>query len=304
MIQTRLLTDPRDASAFLEMTFSHFKKLLLAPVQEKFTAVPVVATVDGVPAGLALGAVPGPGLEREPELLSLFTAKDYRNQGVGTQLMESFHKEMTRRGCPRVQATYMSGKETTPFLERILKKTGWEDPQPRMAAIKCDQVTLRAEAPWLRERRKDGRFRIVGWDEVTEEQKAAMLRSHAESPWVAEDLLPSKHEKDHDAVTSCAVLKEGALVGWVINHLMPDGVTRFTCSFAHPRLQKYGIVFWLYREASDRMERHGRRICMWTVPLQHPGMHAFATRWMKPYSIYFRETLGCEKILPGSPVPA
>lgn len=170
-----------------------------------------------------------------------------------------------------------------------------------MAAIKCDLVQLRAaDPPWLRERRKDSRFQIIGWDEVTPEQHDAMLRSHAESPWVKEDLLPSKHIKNHDPVTSCAVLRDGELVSWVINHLMPDGTTRFTCSFAHPRLQKYGIVFWLYKEASDRMEANGRRWCMWTVPLEHPAMHAFASRWMKPCSVYFRETFGCWKNLSGA----
>ena len=305
MIETRLLTAPQDAPAFVEMTFPHYKKLVFSPDQERFRGVAVGAWIDGVPAGLALGAAPKAGLGSQPELLSLFTDKAFRNQGVGGELMETFHQEMSRAGCGRVQTTYMGGKESTLFFERILEKTGWGRPQPRMAAIKCDLVHLRASnLPWLQERRKDSRFAIIGWNDVTSAQKDAMLKSHAESPWVAEDLMPSKHEKNYDVVTSCAVLKQGELVGWVINHLMPDGTTRFTCSYAHPRLQKYGIVFWLYKEASDRMDRNGRRWCMWTVPLQHPGMHAFATRWMKPYSLYFRETLGCEKILTNSLVPA
>jgi hypothetical protein len=36
---------------------------------------------------------------------------------------------------------------------------------------------------------------------------------------------------------------------------------------------------------------------MWTTPLYHPRMAAFARRWMQPYSIYFGETRGVRKSL-------
>lgn len=298
MFETPLLSPGMDPAPWVEMTFPQYRPLLHQPEQERFSGILVGALQDGVPAGLAIGAIARPGHPKPPELLSLYTAPAFRHQEVGTRLLQELLREMHRRGCTTVQTTWMTGKETTQWFERILQKTGWDAPQPRMAAVRSDLVELRkADPPWLRDRRRDPRFQIIGWDEVTAEQKEAMRQSHLREPWVKEDLMPSLHEKNYDAVTSCALLKDGQLVSWVINHLMKDGTTRFTCSFAHPRLQKYGVVFWLYKEASDRMERNGRRWCMWTIPLEHPGMHAFATRWMKPCSEYFRETFGSQKVL-------
>lgn len=306
-ITTTLLTPAQDARAFAAMTFPNYKHLLAEPALQGITAVPVAAFADGQPAGLALGAVPQPGNDAPPTLFSLYVAPAFRRQGIGTRLMEAFHDEIVRRGGRLIRTIYMNGKDATPHFERIMAKTGWEKPTPRMAAIKADMRQIRAmDPPWLKQRRYDAeRFQIIPWAEVTAAHKQTLRESHAAEKWIAEDLAPWKHEKDFDPVTSCAVLRDGQLVSWVINHLLPDGTTRFTCSFAHPRLQRYGVVMWLYKEAVDRMEQNGRRYGMWTVPLYHPAMHAFAMRWMKPCAVYCRETYGCEKILGGvSPISA
>lgn len=298
-IDIQILTTPAEAAAFAEMTFPNYRHLMSLAEREQITVLAVAATVNGVPAGLALGGMPKLGYTAPPSLFSIFTAPAFRNQGVGNRLMEAFQNEVAARGGELIRLIYMTGKDATPFFERIMEKNGWEKPQPRMAAIKADMRQIRAmDPPWLAERRMDGsRFQIVLWRNVTDEQKAALRRSHEAENWIAPDLVPWKHDENYDPVTSCAVLRDGNLVSWVINHLMPDGTTRFTCSFAHPRLQRYGVVFWLYKEAVDEMEKNGRRFGMWTVPLHHPAMHAFATRWMKPCAVYFRETMGGEKIL-------
>jgi len=299
MIDTRLLTPGEVPPAVVGMTFPHYRHLLTQTEPSRLTAVPLMATADGTPAGLILAGVPTAGSEGHPTLFSLFVAPSFRCQGVGTRLMETLHKEIVRRGGTRIKVIYMAGTPATAALERILEKTGWEKPSPRMAAIKADLLQIRAlDPPWLRDRRMDAtRFRIIPWKEVTTEQKNELLRSHEADPWIAEDLVPWKHEAGYDQETSCALLRDGQIVSWVINHLLPDGTTRFTCSFAHPKLQRFGVVMWLYKESVDMSENHGRRFGSWTVPLYHPAMHAFAMRWMKPCAVYCRETCGSEKSL-------
>ncbi|MCB1094226.1 MAG: GNAT family N-acetyltransferase [Verrucomicrobiales bacterium] len=298
MIDTKVVTPAQDAKAFLGMTFPTYTHLLSEADLDRVIAVPVAAFVDGVPAGLILGAMPKPGNPAPPTLFSVFVDPAFRNQGVGTRLMEDFHKEVAERGGDVIRVKYMTGKEATAYFERILQKTGWEEPTPRMAAIKADLLQIRAmDPPWLRERRISPRFKIIPWSAVTEEQKQNLRLSHEKDHWIAEDLVPWMHEAHYDPVSSCALLRDGELAAWVINHHMRDGTTRFTCSFAHPKLQRLGVVLWLYKEAVDRAEEKGRRFGTWTVPLHHPAMHAFAMRWMKPCSVYCRETYGSEKKL-------
>jgi len=299
MIESRLLTPAEVPPDFLPMTFAHYRPLLTNPEPPQLVALPIAATVDGTPAGLILGGMPKSGGAGNPTLFSVFVTPAFRRRGVATHLMRALIDEVARRGGSRIKVIYMGGKSLTPALERLLHITGWETPTPRMAAITADLVLIRAlDPPWLRPRRIDtARFRIIPWEEVTDTQKEDLRRWHESDPWIAEDLAPWKHEPGYDRVTSCALLRDGRLVSWVINHLMPDGTTRFTCSFAHPKLQRLGVVLWLYKESVDRAEAHGRRFGSWTVPLYHPAMHAFAQRWMKPCAISCRETYGSQKSL-------
>ncbi len=293
----RALTSADIPAGFSGMTFPHYRKLLEGAGHPQITPVALAATIHGAPAGLALAGMPKSDATGNPTLFSLFVAPAFRRQGIATRLMETLHDEIARLGGSQIKTVYMAGNPLAEAFERTLLKTGWDQPSPRMAAIKADLVQIRAaDPPWLRERRIDGaRFQIIQWEDVTDAQKDELRRSHETGHWIADDLVPWKHETGCDLITSCALLHDGRLAGWVINHLMPDGATRFTCSFVHPRLQRLGAVFWLYKEAVDRAEGHGRRFGSWTVPLYHPAMHAFALRWMKPCAVYCRETYGSRK---------
>ncbi len=293
------LTPGADAAPFTGLTFPNYTSILIEPDQPKVTGIVLAARDAGETVGLLVGAMPKPGVPNPPTLFSLYVLPARRNQGIGTALMEAFHAEVRRRGGSLIRVIYMHGKESADWFERIMAKTGWDEPVPRMIAVKCEIKMLRAsDPPWMRRRRLTSeKFSIIDWKDVTQEMKDELRRSHEEEKWIAPDLVPWLHEKDFDPGTSCGLLENGKLVSWVINHHMADGTTRFTCSFAHPRLQKRGVVTWLYARAADQMEVHDRTYCMWTVPLTHPGMYAMAVRWMKPVSVSCRETFGCEKKL-------
>ena len=279
------------------MTFPGYAHLLQSSAETNTVAV--VVEKEGLPAGMALGAMPASNDPAPPSLFSLFVVPELRNQGLGTALMLAFLEEVRRRGGALVSTVFMRGKPAIAWFESILNKTGWAAPVARMVAIKAEMAQIRRmDPPWLRQRRIDpAKFTLVPWSEVTEAQKSALKASHEREAWIAPDLVPWIHEKDYDPVTSMALLQNGELVSWVINHLMLDGTTRFTCSFAHPKLQRLGVVFWLYKEAVDRMEQNSRVFGMWTVPLHHAGMHAFAMRWMRPCAVHFRETLRAQVLL-------
>ena len=108
--------------------------------------------------------------------------------------------------------------------------------------------------------------------------------------------MPFDFLSEHHEATSLALRKDGKVRGWLINHLVGDTL-RYTCSFVHPTLQRKGRVFVLYSEAMRRMQRLGIDKGMWTVPTQHPGMQAFARRWMMPYSDSFTESRESVKLL-------
>lgn len=275
-------------------TFPNYEGHLAFHENRKVEPIGYVAFDNDQPVGLALGAIPHDGAE--PALLSVYVQAQHRNQGIGRRLLAHWEEAMRAQGVTRIGVTYTAGKPGTDALEKVLAHNDWEPPQPRMLVIKSTPE-LCNRSPWMRRKPLPPEYEIISWCDVTEADKEEIRRSQAAEPWIPEDLVPFQHEKGYDPVTSVALRYEGKIVGWVINHMLGKEIVRFTCSFVRKDLQRRGRVFALYVEAGHRMELNGLPYCMWTVPLAHKEMAAFAQRWMAPNSVFASETRGTGKQL-------
>lgn len=277
-----------EAWAFSALTFPVLRSLLLPLSPE---AVAIAAWVDGEPAGLAL-AVHDRESDRA-ELCSLFVRQAYRGRGLAGGLLDRLDDALQAAGVRELVAVYMTGKPSIPVLEHLLAQRGWEAPERRMLVLRASYDTM-ARAPWVAKAGLDDSFSICAWGEVTPDEREALRRSQAETSWIAPDLIPFDFEEGCHAPTSVALRREGEVVGWLITHLI-GGVLRYTCSYVHPTLQRRGRILPLYAEVMRRAHEMGIDQGMWTVPVHHPAMAAFAERWMAPYADACDETRGTRK---------
>ncbi|MFC5496920.1 GNAT family N-acetyltransferase [Caenimonas terrae] len=279
-----------DQSAYRIHTFPALRHLLDNAGDARILAV---GAVDGSnrPVGLALGH---PSIAADDgqwaQLLSLYVQPESRGAGVGSGLLSAFGALCLERGLPEIRATYMTGQSSTATLERFLASSGWSAPEGRMLVIQATLESIKA-APWMKTFALPDRMEVVRWLDLTEQDRSGIRDSQREQAWVPADLYPFDHEANCEPVTSLALKLEGRVVGWVINHRV-EGVLRFTCSFVHRRLQRMGRILLLYNESVARMPLAGLQVGMWTVPVWHPAMAAFARRWMAPYATRFEETRG------------
>lgn len=248
-------------------------------------------TVGGQPIGLALGAIStGPDGGRFAELLSLYVQPVARRRRIGAGLLAAFTDICRLQGLDEIRATYMTGQSSTPAVQALLARSGWSLPQPRMLVIQATLESIKA-APWMKDYPLSEGMQIVRWMDLNEADRAGIRESQGSQHWIPDDLYPFDHEAHCEPVTSLALKLNGQVVGWVINHRM-DNVLRYTCSFMHRRLQRMGRILLLYNESVARMPQAGLDTGMWTVPIWHAGMAAFARRWMAPYATRFEETRG------------
>jgi GNAT superfamily N-acetyltransferase len=275
----------QDAIAYRLSTFAALEPLLQSAGTAGTIAVGLESEDGLMSAGLALGAIHADG---GATLSSFFVRPAWRGRRLGQVLHAGFVQACRARGVHELAGTYMSGQDATPALEALLARCGWSVPQPSMLVVHASLESIR-HAPWIRAYPLPPGMEIVRWLDVTPSERDALLASDARQPWIAPDLRPFDHETACEPHTSLALRHQGEIIGWVINHQVGE-VLRYTCSFMHPRHQRLGRILLLYNEAVARMPAAGFSTGMWTVPMRHAGMVAFARRWMAPHATRFCET--------------
>lgn len=282
---------PGDEWRYRALTFPALRVLFEQLGSDQVVAI-AAEDAAGEPTGLALGTIaPDVGIERHAELLSVFVKPDQRRGGLGARLvMTLLDTCRNQAGVAEVRTTFMTGTPSTPAVLALLKNGGWADPEPRMWVIEATLDSIRA-APWMKAFPLPQGMEIVPWITLSEADRDRIATTQSADPWIPSDLYPFDHERQCEPVTSLALRYNGDVVGWVINHRVGD-ILRYTCSFMHRRLQRMGRILLLYNEAVARMPQAGLSTGMWTVPVWHAGMSAFAKRWMAPYATKFEQTLG------------
>lgn len=286
------LLDSKTAGAFRHMTFPAYRWLLgfdLVPPK----TVALGGWSDGRAVGLALAAIDP--VRPIAELLSLYVAPEHRRRGLATGLLAAAEEELARLDVREVWATYMTGQPTTPVLEVVLKKRGWNEPVTRMLVVRCTLESI-GRAPWIKRYPLPRGGEIVPWIQLGDPEREEIRRSQDMAPWIPRDLVPFQYEAGLEPVTSLALRVDGKVLGWMINHVV-DSVLRFTCGFVHGDLQRMARLLPLINEAVARARAIGLSVGMWTVPVEHQAMVRFVRRRIQPYSIFFGETRGTAKRL-------
>ena len=302
---------PPAAAELAAMTFPVYRPMLsLAPTTRhpeqgdprRVQPIAVVARAGTVPVGLVLGEVPldPPPAGGWPEMLSLFVREDSRDQGIGTALVAALEREVESRGFDGIATVYTRGKPAIEALERILWKRAWEAPRRRTLSVRF------APSAWLStglfpERRLkalSAGLEIFPWSELGAAERAEIRASHERKPWIAPLLAPWRFEGAAlDPVSSVGARYRGAVVGWVLNHLVAPGTVRFTCSFMRKDLSRRGRIVPLYHESLRRANDAGYQRVTFVTPVDYPNMIRFIAKWILPSAEFVGETRGSRKRL-------
>ena len=277
-----------------KLTFPAFRYVLRSIDSQK-SVIALAASYLEQPVGLALAEISED--DSSAEVRSIFVEPAQRCAGIGTALLTRIEEELSQRGCTKAKLSYITGKSTTPALERLLQKCNWTCPQPRMLICKGQAEEI-IQAPWMkRYSRIPSSYSIFPWLEITQEERQAIQQQQETQPWIPEDLIPFQYEKHLEPITSLGLRYQGQVVGWVINHCFSPDTIRYTCSFVRKDLQKMGRIISLYAEAAKLQVQAKISNVIWTVPVAHESMVNFVKHRWAPYLASLGETKGTFKFL-------
>jgi GNAT superfamily N-acetyltransferase len=296
-----LVIEPLGEGSGLEaMTFPAYRHLLSLAVGRRHAddqATPivqplgVVARVGAERVGLALADVPCEVAARRPaSLLSVFVVPPHRRHGVAGRMVDALEHLVYARGLSSMEAIYMTGRDSTQAVERLLASRGWSPPTLRAVTMRATLHELR-RMPWYGRVALGPSFEIVAWADVTNVEKHAMAASQRQQAWIPQGLEPWRHERaGFDTTSSLALRHRGAVAGWVINHRISPEIVRFSGAFVRSDLARRGTIFALYTAALERLRQTSCRTITCVTPVRYDRHVAFLRRRCAPWASFFAET--------------
>jgi GNAT superfamily N-acetyltransferase len=270
------------AAPFLGMTYRSFVPLLTALTPDG-PAVAIGAFTDQ-PAGLAVAELKS---AETAMLLSIYVVPAARQRGIGTGLVTATEEALVARGIVEVHAVYPSGKESTPFVERLLAQRGWSPPRPRMYLFQATQRSLETllTASWLRPAELPPEYEFFPWAEHTETDRAVILAG-LESGRFPAMLSPFTEVTSIEPAVSLGLRYRGELYGWMIGHRIAPHTIRYTALFVREDIPHKGLGFRMFAESLQRHIALERQFpdatgC-WGVLASNP-FAAFLQRRLLPY---------------------
>jgi GNAT superfamily N-acetyltransferase len=243
----RVLTDPAAALPFHGMTYPAHRGLLAA-VGPGGPVVAVAADADGRPAGLALAQVHDDG--HTAEVLSIYTAPEFRGAGVGTALLAEVEGELGRRGVAEMVAVYPGGRPATPAVERLLARRGWPAATPRMELVTLNRSSLETArvAPWFRQPAWPADCEVFPWAELTAREREELRAAE----WYPPILSPFNEPERIEPLNSLGLRYRGSVAGWMLTHRIAAETLRYTSLFVRPEVPAKGVGFAMVVEAVRR----------------------------------------------------
>lgn len=238
------------------------------------------------------------------EILSIFVVPEYRQQGIGGELLKMMENLLTQCGCEQVSLVYLKGGATT-YLEKILLQREWGSPQSRMMLAQSD--CIRADNPsvmsaiedCLRRSPLPEAFTICPWSQVTPSELNT-IKQH-ENIWYPDVLSPFQDEDIIEHTNSLGLRYQHEVVGWMITHRSAPDVIRYTSLFVREDLQRVGraIPPWVLLLKSFFLQAHHSQTAKgsFTVIDGNDRMLRIVNRRIAPFLSSVRHSMGATKSL-------
>lgn len=185
---------------------------------------------------------------KEGFISAFFVDPLFRRKGLGTKLMKQLMDYIKKENFKVFEITYENAGETTPYLERILKKTDWAPSKTILRRYFFDKYSFHPE--WffspLPALPKD--CSLFLWEKATQEELKLAENWVKENPLIA---LYSPFQTKHPIAyaNSIGIRFQGNLAGWMIVQRVDPGHLKYSGLFIIPELRGLGPSICLLKEA-------------------------------------------------------
>ena len=222
------------------------------------------------------------------EIISLFVEPNYRNQGIGSNLIQYLEKGLIKVGYKEVLVNYKASKITATDFEPLLVNCGWKKPQTTMILGMGTPETIIAKAPWLNHLSKyqlPSDLEIFLWKDLNPEEREEILKRQNQQPWYPEILSPFHPDSRLESINSLGLRYRGEVVGWMINHRVAEDTIRYSILFVAKEFQRSGKAMLLLAESIRLQLESSVPFGKFAVQIENQSMLRIVRRHLTPYLI-------------------
>lgn len=179
---------------------------------------------------------------KEALLASFYVDLPYRNQSIGTKLMNHLLATLKER---EIKLLYFHYSTPNPTLERILNKSGWKEPRLLTRRYFLDQYSFHPDWYFSPYPLLPSEFSLFPWSEAKpeEEELAKRLEQHNLQTTIVDSKFPI------DTLTSLGLRRKDQLAGWIVNHRLEPKLLRYSAFYLLPEIRGVGPGIYLLKES-------------------------------------------------------
>lgn len=282
-----------NALDFLSLTYSQYENKLTNIDSEK-NAFAIGAAIFKKPVGLVFSSMDPQTYTGSIE--TLYVLGKYRNQGIGSTLMEMIEKLLVKKGCKKLQIKYrkpVNSEESV--IEKIIKKSGWEKPRAVEIFFKLKDWQGILSASWM-DMPISPSCQFFHWRDLSDED-IRLLKEEEKSSSKGEEYVSPFIKEDFDSDTSLGLRYNGKIAGWIITRGLSDEVILFAILCIKKDFQ--GITFGplLLAESIKRAYKKNFLRAFFTVNNKNKKMLRLSNKRLKKFSYEIKQGYESRKYL-------
>ena len=127
------------------------------------------------------------------EIFSFFIEPDYRNRGIGKELLNKTEQILSQKGYEEVRCYFWSSWESHEATRRILIDQNWSEPEKLMHVFRTD-IERVSNIPWRKNVILPEGYEIIPWSWISPDDKKEIKDEQEFMPFYHESLSPFYHE--------------------------------------------------------------------------------------------------------------
>jgi GNAT superfamily N-acetyltransferase len=279
----------------LEFVMENLEKYTFPSIHKQIHAVeitnPIIAVSarkDGDLIGMCL-------VNYEPEMshceiISFYIEPRFRDQGLGSLLLEKTERILEHKGFEQVRTFFWSSWESVESTRHMLKKQEWEEPVKLMQLFRTDIEGLK-KIPWRENVDIPEDYAIVPWSWISPYEKKIIREEQDFLAFYPEHLSPFLNQNKIDYHNSIALKYKGKVVGWHMSYWYSPTTLEYSNLFIRKEHRTgMKVPLEMIRRASMMQIEQGVPEVIWLVGLENPNLEEYFEskfgEWCKKIEIF------------------